>query len=328
MKALNPTPATTTILLLLLLLTLTPTASSKCFYPDGSASSDVPCDAAAEVSMCCGSTEMCLSSGLCRNPNTGPNEGISYARGTCTDPEWASDVCPQKCRINPDAATNVSAYDFGTGGVQVWECSGEGYAEPAAYCCESAREQTACCQTQGAVFSLRGASVGNALAVQTFPVSDSETSTAASKTSSRGTTVTETGKTTATSMSETGTASSTPTISVDASSDTGGLSEGTKMGLGIGIGIGIGVAAIISAAILIWYWIRGPRDHVSRSGGSKRCQAERAAIMKESPKELHSDHRVFEIYTAENGPAELYAIGGGWRTRNGPELYGNGENRP
>jgi hypothetical protein len=72
----------------------------QCFYPDGAPSSDIPCDPDAEVSMCCGSTSLCLSSGLCRDQITGPDDGISYARGTCTDQDWASDVCPQQCRIS------------------------------------------------------------------------------------------------------------------------------------------------------------------------------------------------------------------------------------
>lgn len=103
----KPPPTTSPFQLALLLLALTtfPSPASaqtrkQCFYPDGASSDDVPCDANAEVSMCCGSTNLCLSSGLCRNPGTGPNDGTSYARGTCTDREWASDVCPQRCRVS------------------------------------------------------------------------------------------------------------------------------------------------------------------------------------------------------------------------------------
>ncbi|KAK3290947.1 uncharacterized protein B0H64DRAFT_331528 [Chaetomium fimeti] len=347
MKPLKPTPlvATTPLHLVILLLTLhAPTASaqSQCFYPDGSASSDVPCDPDAAVSMCCGSAELCLSSGLCRDAGTGPDEGISYARGTCTDREWESEVCPQRCRINPDEATDISAYDFGTGGVQVWGCSGEGYAEPAAYCCESRREQTGCCQTQGAVFSLPGASIGNALAVQTFPLPDSETNAADLKATLGARSATKPGEITATSISETGrpgTDTSTPTASAEETA--GGLSEGAKMGLGIGIGIG--VAALISAGILIWYWMRNrtapaaveiaapPRNRVPRVPHARRnkpWEAERDALMKGSPKELDNDQGVFEMHTAENRPAEMYAVGGMWRAHDGPELHASGENAP
>lgn len=83
-----------------LALTTAPLAhgASQCYYPSGSKSSDVPCDPDAEVSMCCGSRDACLSSGLCRIDGTGANVGISYARGTCTDQTWGSPICPQRCR--------------------------------------------------------------------------------------------------------------------------------------------------------------------------------------------------------------------------------------
>ena len=79
--------------------------------------------------------------------------------------------------LDPLSATNSSAYNFGTGGVQVWECVGQGYVDPGAFCCESRREKTECCRTQDAVFSLPGATLGNANAVQTFPLPDDETDT-------------------------------------------------------------------------------------------------------------------------------------------------------
>jgi hypothetical protein len=79
--------------------------------------------------------------------------------------------------VDPLSATNSSAYNFGTGGVQVWECVGQGYVDPGAFCCESRREKTECCRTPDAVFSLPGATLGNANAVQTFPLPDGETDT-------------------------------------------------------------------------------------------------------------------------------------------------------
>ena len=85
-----------------LALTTAPLArgASQCYYPSGTKSNDVPCDPNAEVSMCCGSVDACLSSGLCRIDGTGASQGISYARGTCTDKTWGSPICPQRCRIS------------------------------------------------------------------------------------------------------------------------------------------------------------------------------------------------------------------------------------
>ncbi|KAK4246817.1 hypothetical protein C7999DRAFT_41797 [Corynascus novoguineensis] len=263
--------------------------------------------------MCCGSADACLSSGLCRNQGTGPNVGTSYARGTCMDPTWSSPVRPQRCRINPDAAINEAAYDFGAGGVQVWECVGRGYAGPGAYCCELAREKTACCQTPSAVFSSPGASIGNALDVQTFPVSSSAETTSsttrrttATSTESRDTTTTSASQTsgmTATSIREirsttaslatNATAAPIPTVS----SGGGELSNGAKIGLGIGIGVC--VAVVVAAAILTWYHIRnravGAPTPAGGNGDPYTCfSAGKPAVNK--PVEMHG---------RERGPVEM-----------------------
>ncbi|KAK4149902.1 hypothetical protein C8A00DRAFT_18484 [Chaetomidium leptoderma] len=74
--------------------------ASQCYFPGGNESSDVPCDPKAEVSMCCPTESQCLSSGLCLIDETGPSQGISFARGTCTDQNWDSPLCPQHCRIS------------------------------------------------------------------------------------------------------------------------------------------------------------------------------------------------------------------------------------
>jgi hypothetical protein len=146
--------------------------------------------------------------------------------------------------------------------------------------------------------------------------------------------MTDVSKGTATTSHSTGSASSTS--SVVATSGEGGLSDSAKMGLGIGIGIG--VAALISAAILIWYWMRnrrpkavpsaGPQHYELYSGGGRTELPEGVMLMKESPKELGGDQGIYEMHTAENGPAEMHSVGGMWRTQNGPELHACGENAP
>ena len=72
---------------------------SHCYNPNGQINSiDVPCDPNALVSMCCGDQALCLSNGLCRTTNDPPTDrNISYARGTCTDNQWGSSICPQLC---------------------------------------------------------------------------------------------------------------------------------------------------------------------------------------------------------------------------------------
>ena len=74
-------------------------AATSCFLPSGDPGGDPPCDPHAPVSMCCGNPAECLSNGLCFNPKYDPYPGanISFARGTCTDDQWGSSICPQVC---------------------------------------------------------------------------------------------------------------------------------------------------------------------------------------------------------------------------------------
>ncbi|KAL1837792.1 hypothetical protein VTJ49DRAFT_3402 [Mycothermus thermophilus] len=224
----------------------------RCYFPNGQFNpDDVPCDPGAAVSMCCGSRDACLSSGLCLNEGTGPTRGISFARGTCTDRTWNSSICPQNCRINQDSGTNSSAYNFGAGGVQVWECVGQGYQHPGAFCCESAREKTRCCETQTAVFTLPGASIGNALPVQMFPAtpgaSPSEDGETTQTDADRGQT-TDLGPTAISNNPTTATAA--PGTSPSSSSNSG-MNDAAKIALGVGIGVG--VTLLIAAAVVVGY---------------------------------------------------------------------------
>ncbi|KAK2040963.1 hypothetical protein LZ31DRAFT_597597 [Colletotrichum somersetense] len=69
-------------------------AHGPCYHPGGERSADVPCEAAAAVSVCCTSADACLPDGLCRPDDAARGiAGVGYAHGTCTDPSWASDAC-------------------------------------------------------------------------------------------------------------------------------------------------------------------------------------------------------------------------------------------
>src|SRR5690242_18962405 len=136
----------------------------ECYFPNGHPSPDKPCDPNALFTQCCGAASRCLTNGLCLNLVNGfegsETVGTGYSRGSCTDRTWASSLCPQQCTLNQDTERNSSAYDFRTAGVQVWQCTGQGYAKEAEYCCESRGEQQECCQKQSVVFPLQGASRG------------------------------------------------------------------------------------------------------------------------------------------------------------------------
>jgi hypothetical protein len=153
-------------------------SASICYFPNGDTSTDVPCDADAPFTQCCGTRSACLSNGLCALKATN-DTGTAYARGTCTDRSWASPLCPQQCQLNQDTPINTTAYDFRASGVQVWQCGSEGFARDARFCCESEAESTRCCSTQTALFTLRAASVGPSTSIST---THSSTSSARSST--------------------------------------------------------------------------------------------------------------------------------------------------
>ena len=79
--------------------------AQPCFFPSGEQSLNYyPCDANAHVSMCCWGSAVCLTNGLCSNGaqlifDNALNKTVnnSYFRGTCTDNQWGSAVCPQHC---------------------------------------------------------------------------------------------------------------------------------------------------------------------------------------------------------------------------------------
>jgi hypothetical protein len=145
-------------------------SASICYFPNGDTSTDVPCDANAPFTQCCGTRSACLSNGLCALKATN-DTGIAYARGTCTDRSWASPLCPQQCQLNQDTPINTTAYDFRASGVQVWQCGSEGYARDAKFCCESEAESKRCCSTETAVFTLLAASVGPSTSIKTTQLS-------------------------------------------------------------------------------------------------------------------------------------------------------------
>ncbi|KAF2214762.1 hypothetical protein CERZMDRAFT_105256 [Cercospora zeae-maydis SCOH1-5] len=75
-------------------LTLAETAQ-QCYYPDGTASKDVPCNATAAAvaggySACCSESSYCMDNGLCLDT------GI-LKRMSCTDKTFKDKKCPQYC---------------------------------------------------------------------------------------------------------------------------------------------------------------------------------------------------------------------------------------
>jgi hypothetical protein len=89
-------PGTTRLLslaaALFVLLFSARTLAQTCYYPDKSiAQYDVPCNASASASACCGSGSWCLDNGLCLDYG-------SISRGSCTDESWQSTECCPYCQ--------------------------------------------------------------------------------------------------------------------------------------------------------------------------------------------------------------------------------------
>ncbi|KAF5491438.1 hypothetical protein CGCS363_v010377 [Colletotrichum siamense] len=226
------------------------TAQLLCYFPNGRQSTDVPCNVSAPVSMCCGSSKACLSNGLCLLDDTTSSSGNSYARGTCTDPQWTSDLCPKQCLLNQDSPDNSSAYDFRSSGVQVWECDRQGYGAEAEYCCESDREKTRCCSTSTAVFKLPAATVGNAVGqvlTTTTTAAAAATATTTISSASQGATSTSEGFATAAATAPAETSTDKP------DEPSSGLSVGAIAGIGVGVGVFVAGLALLAA---VWFYRR------------------------------------------------------------------------
>jgi hypothetical protein len=89
-----PTMVSLYLQVVLLVLLGTSWADKRCYFPDGSGTSDnYPCDPDAEDSVCCGGARgsYCMSNKLCGN-----GDGNTI-RGACTDPDWRTGECPFFC---------------------------------------------------------------------------------------------------------------------------------------------------------------------------------------------------------------------------------------
>ncbi|KAF1928317.1 uncharacterized protein M421DRAFT_158384 [Didymella exigua CBS 183.55] len=225
-------------------------AANTCYFPNGLASTDEPCDPDALFTQCCGSRSACLTNGLCILEASN-DTGINYARGTCTDKTWASSLCPQQCQLNQDTPKNSSAYDFRTNGVQVWQCGSQGYAEEAKYCCESEAERQRCCSTQEAVFTLQGAAVGASTSASTTSTSLLITSAGSLITSADS----STSGPTATPSSSAEAASTTASLAAPTTTAQPRETNGTAIGIGAGVGGAIGLIILVTV-VLLFVWRR------------------------------------------------------------------------
>lgn len=75
-------------------------AQALCYNDDGKvALGDSACNPHLKHSMCCRGYWTCLDNGICSAENTTELNTLpfSFARATCTDPNWESPACPRFC---------------------------------------------------------------------------------------------------------------------------------------------------------------------------------------------------------------------------------------
>ena len=75
---------------------------SQCYYPDGSESTDVPCNPGALESACCDKLSSCMTNKICDWGGNTFIDGFSFpwGVGSCTEKTWNSSACfnPDNCK--------------------------------------------------------------------------------------------------------------------------------------------------------------------------------------------------------------------------------------
>lgn len=140
--------------------------------------------------------------------------------------------------IDQDRATNLSAYDFKNGGVDVFQCGSEGYGVDADFCCESKYgERSACCTATTTTFHRDAATIGS------LTYFGSVTTTAATATA------------TAITIPVTPTATSNPAAADNPITVPAKDNSGPKIGGAVGGSIG---GCLLVAAVILLYrrWIK------------------------------------------------------------------------
>ncbi|KAL6856717.1 hypothetical protein J3F83DRAFT_751584 [Trichoderma novae-zelandiae] len=205
-------------------------AIKQCYYPNGSPSSDFPCDPNAKESACCGGGlgASCLNNRLCQS-----NDG-NIIRGSCSDKDWSSPECAPFC-LSAD-----------TGGTDLISCSNVTNADNS-FCCD---HTNGCCNSGAGRFNVLPKNP------QVWATWNNEASsyrvvgtvyTGNPTSTSRGSAKTKA----TTAPATTTTTSSAPTNTNPGESDqSSGLSNGAKAG--IGVGAGVGAILVAAVAFLVW----------------------------------------------------------------------------
>ncbi|RAH51179.1 uncharacterized protein BO95DRAFT_492375 [Aspergillus brunneoviolaceus CBS 621.78] len=209
-----------------------------CYYPSGAIADDnVPCSS-DEYTSCCGSTDLCLSNGLCLSVTHQP---YVLSRGACTDPQWATG-CSQYCQDNNP-----------TGGCSIINL--KYYNGVSTYCCGTPvanNESSVVCPDNASSFEVPTghAMVGYAMLANVSTL-DATTTTTTSRSSNETSTL----------------ASSTASCTKGASCH--------DAAIGAGVGVPLGVIALAS---IVWALFERRRATAGRAGLSAPNASQSAQI--------------------------------------------------
>ncbi len=212
--------------------------------------------------------------------------------------------------IDPDRIVNPSAYDFRTGGIQVWECgNASGYKVPASYCCQSTDEGTRCCSTTSALFELGAATIGNPSAITSTSESSSSKPTASNSLSTSTSGIPLSSHSVSSKMSST-TVWVTPSLppspsSLATSAPSAPPSSGGKQALPSIIGGVLGVIGFLCMTIGGWRFWRSKTQPRKQTGGPQWSKPELPGDAKVSSRSHHE--RIHEIYSEVQDRPELSA---------------------
>ncbi|KAK2738772.1 hypothetical protein FQN55_000410 [Onygenales sp. PD_40] len=209
------------LLSLYILRVVSPASATICYTPDGSISNDMPCNAAAEVSVCCEDTFVCTENQLCQPMgwyNGTDGDPLQLIRGTCTDRTWESPECPGRCIAESPG-----------GGEWVMRC-GSGSEE---YCCSDA----SCCENGGKRYNLGNSSMSAIAGQQVLATSTTQSS-----------------RPTSTSTPTSTSRVPTPTASETDGPDTGASTNSHSKTIAIGVGVGVSCGVVILGCLVYLLW--------------------------------------------------------------------------
>ncbi|KAI4217745.1 MAG: hypothetical protein L6R36_009290 [Xanthoria steineri] len=209
-----------------------------CFFPNGkTAVGDIPCNPTAADSVCCGKGWTCLSSKVCEFNQDSLDSDVDNSigeqwRGSCTDKDWQSGLCPKFCyEQNENWARDGPQW--------VRSCGQKNY------CCQPGPGNATSCCEKGEQFKLDAARVLTVIPEnpETVSTSSSTMTSAQPRTSSLSS---------SSPISSTPTATAAPAVP-GAAEDSGG-SNSTNKGLAAGLGITLGLALIGGLLFGLYKW--------------------------------------------------------------------------